>query len=163
MGRRRTSNSAPVDAADRASGVSRPLSRTKTEFTFAQTLDSLNRGGWLRNGDAGDGYPMPLPFKVGDSLRFFPDFIWWPDGADEESWALDTTGRHLIQEKIRGKLVGMGTPKMALVVRGQMDLSKEQSIGSDGWSAVIGRPGLQPLVEHNDDLSTLLLTIADHK
>lgn len=133
----------------------------KDELAFAQTLDSLGRGVWLRNGDAGDGYQVPLPFKVGDSLRFFPDFLWWPAGESHEAWALDTTGRHLVQEKIRGKLVGMGSPRMALVVRGQMDLTKEQSIGTDGWSAVIGRPGLQPLIEHHGDLSVLLRVIAD--
>lgn len=133
----------------------------KDELIFAQTLDGLNRGIWLRNGDAGDGYQVPLPFKVGDSLRFFPDFVWWPSGEDGEAWALDTTGRHLIQEKIRGKLVGLGTPRMALVVRGQMDLDKERSIGVTGWSAVIGRPGLKPLVEHNTDLSALLVAVAE--
>lgn len=115
---------------------------------------------WLRNSDSGEGYHVPLPFKVGDSLRFFPDFLWWPDGAEEAAWALDTTGRHLIQEKIRGKLVGAGDPRMALVVRGQADLAREQVVGADGWSAVIGRPGLQPLVEHRDDLQGLLEQVA---
>ena len=89
----------------------------------------------------------------------------WPTRvpATGEAWALDTTGRHLIQEKIRDKLVGMGSPRMALVVRGQMDLAKEQSIGLTltGWSAVVGRPGLQPLVEYQTDLSALLLAVAD--
>ncbi len=133
----------------------------RDELAFAQAIDGLGRGVWARNGDAGDGYQVPLPFKVGDSLRFFPDFLWWPDGETGQAWALDTTGRHLVQEKIRGKLVGMGGPRMGLIVRGQMDLEKEQSVGTDGWSAVIGRSGMKPLVEHRDDLSLLLQAILE--
>lgn len=125
----------------------------KDELPFAQALDAFGRGVWLRNADTGDlGYNIPLPFKVGDSLRFFPDFLWWPDGLDAPAWAIDTTGRHLIREKIRGKLVAVGQPRMALVVRGHADLTREQTIGNDGWSAVIARSGQQPLVEHAEDL-----------
>lgn len=77
-----------------------------------------------------------MPFlRVGESLRFFPDFLWWPDGAGGVAWAIDTTGRHLLQEKIRGKLVDLGQPKMALVVRGHAHLKRERVTGSDGWSA----------------------------
>lgn len=133
----------------------------KDELAFALAIDSLYQGVWLRNSDAGEGYHVPLPFKVGDSLRFFPDLLWWPGGVDGPAWALDTTGRHLIQEKIRGKLVGAGDPRMALIVRGQADLSREQVVGTDGWSAVIGRPGLQPLVEHEDELARLLARVAE--
>lgn len=132
----------------------------KDELAFAQALDNLDRGVWLRNGDAGEGYHIPLPLKVGDSLRFFPDFLWWPAGPGGATWALDTTGRHLIREKIRGKLVGAGEPRLALVVRGQADFAREQIVGSDGWSAVIARPGLQPLIEHREDLQQLLDQIA---
>lgn len=134
----------------------------KDEWAFAQALDGLARGLWLRNGDSGNGYHLPLPFKVGESLRFFPDFLWWPNSTDGDAWAIDTTGQHLIHEKIRGKLVGLGNPKLALVVRGQIDLDKEQSIGEQGWSAVIGRPGLKPLVEYNEDLSVLLQVLAEN-
>ncbi|MGH3430332.1 MAG: hypothetical protein ACRDQZ_22650, partial [Mycobacteriales bacterium] len=132
----------------------------RDELPFAQALDNLGRGVWLRNSDTGAGYHIPLPFKVGDSLRFFPDFLWWPDGANGPAWALDTTGRHLIRAKIRGKLVGLGDPQMALVVRGYVDLTRETPVGDDGWSAVIARPGLGPLVEHQEDLQRLLEQIA---
>lgn len=133
----------------------------KDELAFAQAIDALARGVWVRNGDAGDGYSLPLPFKVGDSLRFFPDFLWWPNGPDGDAWALDTTGKHLIQEKIRGKLVGIGSPRLALIVRGHVDLAREQTAGIDGWSAVIARPGLQPLIEYKSDLISLLSVLAE--
>jgi type III restriction enzyme len=105
-----------------------------------------------------------LPFVVGDSLRFFPDFLWWPDGVGKGAWAIDTTGQHLLQEKIRGKLVGLEQPQMALVVQGEVDLTREQVVGKDGWSAVIARPsGLQPLVERADDLPSLLEQLAGER
>ena len=127
------------------------------ELPFAQALDAFGRGVWVRNPDSGSqGYHVPLPFKVGDSLRFFPDFLWWPDGADGNAWAIDTTGRHLLQEKIRGKLVALGEPKMALVVRGHADLDRERVTGSDGWSAVIARTTGKALVEHAEELQRLL-------
>lgn len=134
----------------------------KDELAFAQALDGTGTGVWLRNADSGPfGYFVPLPFKVGDSLRFFPDFLWWPHGHEGEAWAIDTTGRHLLQEKIRGKLVALDQPRMALVVRGEADLTRERVVGKDGWSAVIARPaGLQPLVEQAEDLPRLLETLA---
>lgn len=131
------------------------------EWDFAQALDDLDKGVWLRNGEVGSGYFVPLPMKAGDSLRFFPDFIWWPSGSSGTPWAIDTTGRHLLHEKVRGKLVGITNPRLALVVRGEVDLVKEQTLGSEGWSAVVGRAGLSPLVEHRAELSTLLTLIAD--
>ena len=131
------------------------------EYAFALALEGLGQGVWLRNSDSGTGYQIPLPFKVGDSLRFFPDFLWWPFGPDREALAIDTTGRHLIQEKIRGKLVGFNSPLMVLVVRGTMDLTREQSVGTAGWSSVIGRPGLPPLVEYKSSLDSLLVALAE--
>ena len=135
----------------------------KDEMAFAQALDKSGHGVWARNADAGDaGFSVPLPFKVGDSLRFFPDFLWWPQGVDATCWAIDTTGRHLLNEKIRGKLVSIGNPKMALVVRGHADLAREQTTGTDGWSAVIARQAMQPLVEHAEELPRLLELLEAH-
>lgn len=129
----------------------------KDELLFAQALDAYGRGVWVRNPDSGaNGYHVPLPYKVGDSLRFFPDFLWWPEGDEGLAWAIDTTGRHLLQEKIRGKLVALGQPQMALVVRGDVDLDREQVVGKEGWSAVIARPGMKPMVQHGDELQRLL-------
>jgi|GEM_PF-2421260 len=128
------------------------------EFVFAKALEADGRGVWLRNADSGSlGYSIPLPFKVGDSLRFFPDFIWWPNGRDQTAWALDTTGRHLINAKIRGKLVALQRPVVALVMRGDVDLDHEQVTKSSNWTAVIARTGVpRPIVQSSSDLSQLL-------
>ncbi len=133
------------------------------EFVFAQALAADDRGVWVRNADSGaQGYSIPLPFKVGDSLRFFPDFLWWPYGSDHTAWAIDTTGRHLINEKIRGKLVALPQPRVALVVRGDVDLEHEQVTKSQGWTAVVARSGgPRPLIEKSADLSQVLNFLAD--
>lgn len=57
---------------------------------------------------------------------------------------------------MRGKLITLGLPKMALVVRGRVDLGTGSREGKEGWSAVIGRPSLKPLVQHSEDLGALL-------
>jgi type III restriction enzyme len=133
------------------------------ELAFAQALASDGRGVWLRNADSGAlGYSIPLPFKVGDSLRFFPDFLWWPNGQEGKALAIDTTGRHLINEKIRGKLVALDQPRVALVVRGDVDLDHEQVTKSNGWTAVMARPGVpRPILEKSEDLSRLLVLLAE--
>lgn len=129
----------------------------RDELAFAQALDAYGRGVWARNPDSGsNGYHLPLPFKVGDSLKFFPDFLWWPDGPDGTVWAIDTTGRHLVLDKIRGKLVDLGTPRMVLIVRGHVDLKREQVTRADEWATVIARNGQRPLVDHNEDLNRVL-------
>jgi len=137
----------------------------KDELEFARALTSLNHGVWIRNADSGGaGYSIPLPFKVGDSLRFFPDFLWWPSTEADGvvPWAIDTTGRHLLNDKVRGKLFSLGVPRIALVVRGDVDLEREQNLRSDRWSAVIDRPGVaKPRLEVSHSLEDLLRLMAE--
>jgi type III restriction enzyme len=124
------------------------------ELAFVRALDRIVNATWTRNpATAAQGYGIPLPKKVGDSSTFYPDFLVWVAGA---CWAIDTTGRHLLDEKVRGKLITLGTPRMALVVRGAVDLGSGAREGKDGWSVVVGRPSLKPLVEYGDDLETLV-------
>jgi type III restriction enzyme len=124
------------------------------EIDFALAIDRVAGVLWARNPtSAAQGYGIPLPKKVGDSATFYPDFLIWKKG---ECWAVDTTGRHLLDEKVRGKLITIGTPKVALVVRGNVDLGSGSREGKDGWSLVLGRPNLKPRVEHTDDLGPLV-------
>jgi len=124
------------------------------ELAFARTLDRVSGVLWMRNPvNASLGFGIPLPKKVGDSSTFYPDFIVKKKG---EIWAIDTTGRHLLDAKVRGKLIALGTPRMALVVRGEVDLGSGAREGKSGWSLVVARPNLKPLVEHSDDLDGLL-------
>jgi type III restriction enzyme len=126
----------------------------KDELAFAQALDRRDDIVWARNpATANLGYGVPLPKKVGDSSTFYPDFLVW---HGEDCWAVDTTGRHLLDEKVRGTLISLGQPRMALVVRGEVDLESGAREGNAGWSSVVGRPSLRPLVEHTDDLNALV-------
>jgi hypothetical protein len=45
---------------------------------------------------------------------------------------------------------------MAAVVRGRVDLGSGSREGKEGWSLVLGRPNLKPIVEHSDDLHGLV-------
>lgn len=124
------------------------------EFAFAQALDGIGRGIWMRNPSTSDiGFSIPLPTKVGDSSRFFPDFLWWVDGT---CWAIDTTGKHLLSDKVRGKLVALDAPRIALVVRGRVDLERGATTNKEGWTSVVARNSLSPLVTHADDLKQVL-------
>jgi type III restriction enzyme len=129
------------------------------ELQFARALDQIGRGVWARNPSSGElGYSIPLPIKAGDSTRFYPDFLWW---VDDRCWAIDTTGKHLLDEKVRGKLVGIEPPRTALVVKGKVDVAKGIRLDRLGWTLVVARPGLTPLVDHSEDLGDLLRSIAD--
>jgi type III restriction enzyme len=120
------------------------------ELAFAQELDAFGEGVWMRNpSTATTGYGIPLPLKVGDSSRFYPDFLWW---AGDTCWGLDTTGRHLLNDKIRGKLVGIQDPRLALVVRGRVDVARSSLTDKTGWTLVVARPALEPLVEQHGEL-----------
>jgi type III restriction enzyme len=124
------------------------------EREFAVALDRVPKVIWVRNPPTDrQGFGVPLPKKVGESSTFYPDFLIW---RDDICWAVDTTGRHLLDEKIRGKLVSLENPRMALVVRGTVDLESGAREGKNGWSLVIGRPNLKPIVEHADDLGQLI-------
>ncbi len=124
------------------------------ELAFARTIDRIKGIVWTRNPTTdAQGFGIPLPKKVGDSSTFYPDFLIWKKDA---CWAVDTTGRHLLDEKVRGKLVALETPRMALVVRGTVDLGSGSREGKEGWSLVLGRPNLKPIVEHSDDLDILI-------
>ncbi len=124
------------------------------ELAFARTIDRIKSIIWTRNpATESQGFGIPLPKKVGESSTFYPDFLIW---HEDLCWAIDTTGRHLLNEKVRGKLVALETPRMALVVRGTVDLGSGSREGKEGWSLVLGRPNLRPIVEHNDDLDALV-------
>jgi type III restriction enzyme len=129
------------------------------ELPFARALDRVDGVIWTRNPPtASQGFGIPLPKKVGDSSTFYPDFLLW---QKDTCWAVDTTGRHLLDEKVRGKLVALEAPRMALVVRGTVDLDTGSREGKEGWSLVLGRYNLKPIVERFDDIDTLIETLIE--
>lgn len=45
---------------------------------------------------------------------------------------------------------------MVLIVRGHVDLKREQVTRADEWATVTARNGQKPLVDHNEDLNRVL-------
>jgi type III restriction enzyme len=107
------------------------------ELEVAKALDKYSKHVWVRNKDRLD-YGIPLPIKSGSSSTFYPDFLWWVKGT---VWAIDPTGKFILMEKVRTKLLTLPPPlRIALLTRGQ--LSPTYATTSDmGWSLVRFRTG----------------------
>ena len=105
------------------------------EREMAEALDRAGEGWWGRNFSAAsqNGYGIPLPIAVGASNTFYPDFLWWIDGA---CWAIETSGQFILEPKVHGKLVGLDQPRVALVVRGEVSADWRRTEGLTGWTLV---------------------------
>lgn len=128
------------------------------EFEFAKTLDALNEGIWMRNPVRGEGYGIPLPMKVGGSSTFYPDFLWW---VADTCFALDPTGKHILNEKVRGKLLSIDLPKIVLLIKGRLAADLVTHEESDNVTILRPRAGRPPSPEVYPDLTTALKRVAD--
>jgi len=125
------------------------------EREFAHALDNSEVGVWARNQTTSNSFKIPLPIKVEGSSHFYPDFLWWVNGAT--CWALDTTGHQLLNGKVRGKLIDFDRPRVALVVRGYVDVERDHYIRDENkWTLVWRRQYLSVASEPFDDLQDLL-------
>jgi type III restriction enzyme len=123
------------------------------EGEFAKALDKYEHA-WVRNKDRVD-YGIPLPIKSGSSSQFFPDFLWW---VKKTVWALDPTGKFILDEKIRTKLLTVPIPlRIALIVRGHLDPGFKR-LSEDGWSVMRFRLG-NNAPENFDTLEELLTAL----
>ncbi|QIM16037.1 hypothetical protein G7067_05770 [Leucobacter insecticola] len=127
------------------------------ELEFAKALDSLGRGVWMRNPTRGDGYGVLLPVKVGSSNTFYPDFLWWVDG---ECFAIDPTGKHILEEKVRGKLLTIDRPRIALLTRGKVSRDFHSLSDTDGYTLVRPRKNRSAAPEYFSTISDALLRLA---
>lgn len=120
---------------------------------MAPPLDAFAKGVWARNPSRGAGYGLPLPIKVGDSSAFYPDFLWW---VGESCFAIDPTGRHILEDKVRAKLLDVGNPKVILVTRGKVASDWTRSEDTEGWTMVRPRSGRKVTPEQFESLQDLL-------
>lgn len=119
------------------------------ELEVAKALDKFSDYVWARNKDRLD-YGIPLPIKSGSSSTFYPDFLWW---VKDTVWAIDPTGKFIVKEKIRTKLLTVPAPlRIALITRGDL------ISGDDGWSLLRFRLG-NSAPEKFDSLSELFRTL----
>lgn len=121
------------------------------ELQLAKSLDKHIEFVWVRNKDRLD-YGIPLPLKSGSSSTFYPDFLWW---VKDTVWAIDPTGRFIVKEKIRSKLLTAPSPlKIALITKGELDSGNE----GEGWTLIRFRIG-NVAPERFANLDDLLLTL----
>jgi type III restriction enzyme len=130
----------------------------KDEREFAEALDAFGKGTWARNPSRGSGYGLPLPVKIGDSAAFYPDFLWW---LKDECFAIDPTGRHILEDKVRAKLLDLANPRVILVTRGKVVSDWTRIEDPEGWTMARHRLGRKVAPEHFENLSDLIERIAD--
>lgn len=129
------------------------------ELEMAKALDKFSDHVWVRNKDRID-YGIPLPIKSGTSSTFFPDFIWW---VGKTVWLLDPTGKHILNEKIRGKLLAVPAPlKIALISRSKLDSNFTKKV-DEGWTLLRFRIGniLPETFDGLDELLSALVAASD--
>jgi type III restriction enzyme len=126
------------------------------ELEVAKALDKYSEHVWVRNKDRLD-YGIPLPIKSGSSSTFYPDYLWWVKGT---VWAIDPTGKFILMEKVRTKLLTLPSPlRIALLTRGQLTPSYNSN-GDTGWSLVRFRIG-NAAPENFNSLEDVLGTLVD--
>lgn len=107
------------------------------EGDMAKALEKFPKYIWVRNKDR-VGYGIPLPIKSGSSSTFYPDFLWW---VKKTIWAIDPTGKFILEEKIRTKLLAVPAPlRIALITRKKLDANYKE-ISNDGWTLLRFRMG----------------------
>ncbi|WP_309130343.1 hypothetical protein [Brevibacterium sp.] len=129
------------------------------ELEFAKALDSAGRGVWMRNPTRGDGYGIQLPVKVGSSTTFYPDFLWWVDNV---CIAIDPTGKHILEEKVRGKLLTIDNPRIALLTKGKASSDFGSLADTDGYTVVRPRKTRAAAPEYVGTLADALNRLAPH-
>jgi type III restriction enzyme len=104
------------------------------ESRFAHALDSAGVP-WFRNPPQ-SGYGVPL-VDIGDTGRFFPDFIFWTDNAVV---CIDTKGAHILHGEAGRKLLAIAPNKSStnrlevrFVSAGEWD-GEMQKLSPDGYT-----------------------------
>jgi type III restriction enzyme len=104
------------------------------ELPFAKELDKLKLP-WCRN-PSRSGFGIPL-LSLGQSKTFYPDFLVW---KAKHVFALDTTGEHILQDKLGRKLLRIEPhPKskikllVRLISKGNWD-DKPQRVSAEGFT-----------------------------
>ena len=126
------------------------------ELQMAKALDTFADYVWTRNRSRVD-FGIPLPVKSGTSAVFYPDFLWW---VKTTVWALDPTGKFLLEEKLRTKLLVVPAPlRVALVTPDKYD-ERYRKTATGGWSLLRHRTG-NPEPELFDDVADLLAALVE--
>ena len=101
----------------------------KLEEKFARELDKFGYK-WCRN-PSRTGYSIPL-VTLGSTRNFYPDFLIF---HSNETIAVDTSGEHLIKDKVDRKLLNI-SPKLSVcfVSSGKWDEKSVEKTDEGGWT-----------------------------
>lgn len=137
------------------------------ELKVAEAIDVLGKP-WCRNPVGKDGYRIPIQELGSDTIWFYPDFLLW--SKQNEVWAIDPKGRHLLEAAVTHKLLDLGalkniTPKIrvALVLEGtyiidQQGVFSKAGMRRDGFTLVY-KVGTKPKALPFSSVSKLLATL----
>jgi type III restriction enzyme len=154
-----------VDPYQPSSGVEKPFQHAahehydtkpfrEDELRVANALDKYEDYVWVRNKDRLH-YGIPLPIKRGTSSVFYPDFLWF---VKNTVWAIDPTGKFILLEKVRTKLMSVPPPlRIALITHVKLN-SQYTQLPDDGWSLLRFRTG-NAAPEMFDSIDDLLSTL----
>ncbi|MCE8162750.1 MAG: DEAD/DEAH box helicase family protein [Candidatus Moeniiplasma glomeromycotorum] len=106
------------------------------EKKFAQELDKFGLK-WCRN-PAHTGYSIPL-ITLGSTRNFYPDFLIF---QQNKIIAIDTSGEHLIKDKVDRKLLNISSKLLVYFVSsGKWDEKSIEKFDESGWSLWKRRTG----------------------
>jgi hypothetical protein len=120
------------------------------ELKVAEALDSLGKP-WCRNPVGKDGYKIPIQELGSDTIWFYPDFLLWT--KENEVWAIDPKGKHLLEAAVTHKLLDLGSLKkistiirVAFVLEGSYSIDQQgvfSKTGGDGFT-LVHKPSTRP-------------------
>lgn len=80
--------------------------------------------------------------------------------VDGECFAIDPTGKHILEEKVRGKLLSVDSPKIALLTRGKVSADFRSLADTDGYTLVRPRKTRAAAPEYVNTIEEALLRLA---
>ena len=132
------------------------------ELQVADALDSLGKP-WCRNPVGKDGYKIPIQELGSDTIWFYPDFLLW--AKQNEVWALDPKGKHLLEAAVTHKLLDLGSLKnitpsirVGFILEGSYTIDQQgvfSKSGREGFT-LVRKPGTKPKAMHFSNLKALV-------
>lgn len=132
------------------------------ELKVAEALDAIGKP-WCRNPVGKDGYKIPIQELGSDTIWFYPDFLLW--SKQNEVWAIDPKGKHLLEAAVTHKLLDLGSMKnisplirVAFVLEGSYTVDQQgvfSRTGREGYT-LVRKPGTKPKAVPFTDIKTML-------
>ena len=81
-------------------------------------------------------------------------------GSTDTCYAIDPTGAHILNEKVRGKLLTIPNPKIVLITRGRVSRDFSSLETEDGWTMVRPLTGRAPSPEYFTSIRDALVRLS---